>query len=138
MLVTIVFSIFFALYGIVIGSFVNVLILRLPIKESITLKRSHCMTCGHTLSWYELIPLFSYLFLGGKCRHCKAHFSTVPDCGGCKWNHICGCLPRKRNHIGNVPLLPVCFCLTSVKRHRLAYTGNPLGIQYFYTNFGTG
>ena len=45
MLVTIVFSIFFALYGIVIGSFVNVLILRLPIKESITLKRSHCMTC---------------------------------------------------------------------------------------------
>ena len=76
MLVTIVFSIFFALYGIVIGSFVNVLILRLPIKESITLKRSHCMTCGHTLSWYELIPLFSYLFLGGKCRHCKAHISV--------------------------------------------------------------
>ena len=76
MLVTIVFSIFFALYGIVIGSFLNVLILRLPLKESITLKRSHCMTCGHTLSWYELIPLFSYLFLGGKCRHCKAHISV--------------------------------------------------------------
>ena len=34
------------------------------------------MTCGHTLSWYELIPLFSYLFLGGKCRHCKAHISV--------------------------------------------------------------
>ncbi len=76
MLVTVVFSIFFALYGIVIGSFLNVLILRLPLKESITLKRSHCMTCGHTLSWYELIPLFSYLFLGGKCRHCKAHISV--------------------------------------------------------------
>lgn len=76
MLVTIVFSIFFALYGIVIGSFLNVLILRIPLKESITLKRSHCMTCGHTLSWYELIPLFSYLFLGGKCRHCKAHISA--------------------------------------------------------------
>ena len=76
MLVTVVFGIFFALYGIVIGSFLNVLILRLPLKESITLKRSHCMTCGHTLSWYELIPLFSYLFLGGKCRHCKAHISV--------------------------------------------------------------
>lgn len=76
MLVTIVFSIFFTLYGIVIGSFLNVLILRIPLKESITLKRSHCMTCGHTLSWYELIPLFSYLFLGGKCRHCKAHISV--------------------------------------------------------------
>ena len=76
MLVTVVFGIFFALYGIVIGSFLNVLILRLPLKESITLKRSHCMTCGHTLSWYELIPLFSYLVLGGKCRHCKAHISV--------------------------------------------------------------
>lgn len=76
MVVTIVFAIFFFLYGIVIGSFLNVLILRLPVKESITLKRSHCMTCGHTLSWYELIPLFSYLFLGGKCRHCKAHISA--------------------------------------------------------------
>ncbi|MGN0391113.1 MAG: prepilin peptidase [Wujia sp.] len=75
MLETVVYSIFFALYGIVIGSFLNVVILRAPIRESITLKRSHCMTCGHTLAWYELIPLFSYLFLGGKCRHCKAHIS---------------------------------------------------------------
>ena len=87
MLVTIVFSIFFALYGIVIGSFLNVLILRIPLKESITLKRSHCMTCGHTLSCYELIPplcfiffarkfFFCFFFLGGKCRHCKAHISA--------------------------------------------------------------
>ncbi len=72
----IVFSVFFCLYGIVIGSFLNVLILRIPIKESFTLTRSHCMNCGHVLSWYELIPLFSYLFLGGKCRHCKAHISV--------------------------------------------------------------
>ncbi len=74
-MIRIIFSIFFGLYGLVIGSFLNVLILRLPIKESITLKRSHCMTCGHTLSWYELFPLFSYIFLGGKCRHCKSHIS---------------------------------------------------------------
>ncbi len=65
----------FALYGIIIGSFLNVLILRVPIKESVTLKRSHCMNCNHTLSWYELFPLFSYIFLGGKCRHCKTHIS---------------------------------------------------------------
>ena len=75
-MIDVVFSIFFGLYGIVIGSFLNVLILRLPIRESITLKRSHCMTCGHTLSWYELFPLFSYIFLGGKCRHCKSHISA--------------------------------------------------------------
>ncbi|MBR1815754.1 MAG: prepilin peptidase [Lachnospiraceae bacterium] len=71
----IMFSIVFFLYGIVIGSFLNVLILRTPLKESITFKRSHCMSCGHTLAWYDLFPLFSYLFLGGKCRYCKAHIS---------------------------------------------------------------
>ncbi len=76
MLDIVLFSVFFGLYGIVIGSFVNVVILRIPIKESVTLTRSHCMTCGHVLSWYELIPLFSYLFLGGKCRHCKTHISA--------------------------------------------------------------
>ena len=72
----VVFSVFFGLYGIIIGSFVNVLILRIPIKESVALTRSHCMTCGHVLSWSELVPLFSYLFLGGKCRHCKTHISA--------------------------------------------------------------
>ena len=63
------------LYGIVIGSFLNVCILRVPLKESIAKKRSHCMTCGYQLAWYDLIPLFSYIFLGGKCRKCKSHIS---------------------------------------------------------------
>lgn len=75
-MIDIVFSIFFGLYGIILGSFVNVLILRIPIRESVTLKRSHCMNCNHTLAWYDLFPLFSYLFLGGKCRYCKAHISA--------------------------------------------------------------
>lgn len=75
-LINVVLSIFFCLYGIVIGSFLNVVILRTPLKESITLTRSHCMNCGHTLAWYDLFPLFSYLFLGGKCRYCKEHISA--------------------------------------------------------------
>ena len=74
--IDLIFSILFGLYGVIIGSFVNVLILRLPIRESVTLTRSHCMNCGHTLAWYDLFPLFSYLFLGGKCRYCKAHISV--------------------------------------------------------------
>ena len=74
--VNLIFCILFGLYGVIIGSFVNVLILRLPLRESVTLQRSHCMSCGHVLSWYELFPLFSYLFLKGKCRHCKAHISV--------------------------------------------------------------
>ena len=63
------------LYGIVIGSFLNVCILRIPLKESIARKRSHCMNCGYQLAWYDLIPLFSYLFLRGKCRKCGSHIS---------------------------------------------------------------
>lgn len=63
------------LFGVIIGSFLNVCILRIPLKETIVSERSHCMTCGHTLAWYDLFPLFSYLFLGGKCRYCKAKIS---------------------------------------------------------------
>lgn len=63
------------LFGIVIGSFLNVCILRIPLKESVAKERSHCMSCGYQLAWYDMIPLFSYLFLGGKCRKCKSHIS---------------------------------------------------------------
>lgn len=63
------------MYGIVIGSFLNVCILRIPAGESIAKERSHCMTCGYQLKWYDLFPLFSYLFLGGKCRKCGSHIS---------------------------------------------------------------
>lgn len=67
-------SIFF-LYGIIIGSFVNVCIYRIPKKENIAKTRSHCMSCGHPLAWYDLFPVFSWLFLRGKCRYCGAGIS---------------------------------------------------------------
>lgn len=63
------------LYGIVIGSFLNVCIYRLPQKENIAKVRSHCMNCGYHLKWYDLVPLFSYLFLRGRCRNCKEKIS---------------------------------------------------------------
>ena len=63
------------LYGIVVGSFLNVCILRIPGGETIVSKRSHCTSCGHQLAWYDLIPLFSFLFLRGKCRYCKSKIS---------------------------------------------------------------
>lgn len=62
-------------YGIVIGSFLNVLIYRIPKKENLVMTRSHCMSCGYQLRWFDLIPLFSYLALGGKCRKCKEKLS---------------------------------------------------------------
>lgn len=60
------------LYGIIIGSFLNVCIYRIPKGESIVKVRSHCENCGYQLKWYDLVPLFSYLCLGGRCRKCKA------------------------------------------------------------------
>lgn len=63
------------LYGIVIGSFLNVCIYRIPRGESIARERSHCMSCGYQLKWFDLIPLFSWLALRGKCRKCKAPIS---------------------------------------------------------------
>ena len=76
MLPTILFSIIVFLYGIIIGSFLNVCIYRLPKKENIVTTRSHCMQCGYQLKWYDLIPLFSWLMLGGRCRKCKAKISV--------------------------------------------------------------
>ena len=75
MLPTIILYIVIFLYGIVIGSFLNVCIYRLPKKENIVKIRSHCMNCGYGLKWHDLIPLFSYLFLGGRCRKCKEKIS---------------------------------------------------------------
>lgn len=64
------------LMGITIGSFLNVCIYRIPNNEDIVSKRSHCMSCGNVLNWYELIPLFSYIMQGGKCRSCKTKLSV--------------------------------------------------------------
>ena len=63
------------LYGIIIGSFLNVCIYRIPRQENIVITRSHCMKCGNTLRARDLIPVFSYVFLGGKCRYCKEKVS---------------------------------------------------------------
>lgn len=62
-------------YGLVIGSFLNVLILRIPEKEDFVKERSHCMKCGYQLAWYDMIPVVSYLYLKGKCRNCGASIS---------------------------------------------------------------
>lgn len=64
-----------AVYGLCIGSFLNVVIYRLPRKMNLAKPGSHCTSCGYSLRWYDNIPVLSYLFLGGKCRKCKAHIS---------------------------------------------------------------
>lgn len=68
------FKIFAGIYGLCIGSFLNVVIHRLPLKESIVY-RSKCPSCGSKINWYQNIPLFSYIFLLGKCSKCKKAIS---------------------------------------------------------------
>ncbi len=63
-------------FGAIVGSFLNVVILRLPNKEeSIVFPASHCPQCHTDLHWYENIPVLSYLALRGKCHHFKKHIS---------------------------------------------------------------
>lgn len=63
------------IYGVLIGSFLNVVIYRVPRHESIVVNRSHCMNCGKQIKWYDLVPLVSFLILRGKCRYCKTKLS---------------------------------------------------------------
>lgn len=76
MLPTVLLYIIIFLYGIVIGSFLNVCIYRIPKQENIVKIRSHCMNCGYQLKWYDLVPVFSYLCLRGRCRSCKQKISV--------------------------------------------------------------
>ncbi len=63
------------IYGAIFGSFFNVVILRLPKKESLIHHSSHCPNCMEPIKPYDLIPIVSFLLLGGKCRHCKQRIS---------------------------------------------------------------
>ena len=66
---------FMFIFGVCVGSFLNVCIYRLPLGESLTKKNSHCMTCGEEIKRYDLIPIISWCILRGKCRHCGARIS---------------------------------------------------------------
>jgi len=70
-----IYAIYVFVLGLLIGSFLNVCIYRIPIEQSIVKPPSHCMSCGERLKILDLIPVFSYLFLKGRCRHCKEKFS---------------------------------------------------------------
>ena len=58
-------------YGLVVGSFLNVCIYRLPLEKSIVRPGSGCPSCGYRLVWYDNIPLLSWLWLRGRCRRCQ-------------------------------------------------------------------
>lgn len=74
---TAIIAIFVALFGLVIGSFLNVCIVRIPERKSIVSPASACTSCGAPVRPYDNIPVLSYLFLRGQCRSCKTRISPM-------------------------------------------------------------
>lgn len=68
-------TLFIFLLGLLIGSFLNVCIYRIPREESIAFPPSHCTSCGYQLKWYDLFPVLSWAFLRGRCRQCRESIS---------------------------------------------------------------
>jgi len=81
-----------AVLGLIFGSFANVLVYRLPREESIVFPSSHCPACGHSIAWYDNIPLLSYIRLGGRCRHCgdpvPMRYFLLELCMGATWAYL--------------------------------------------------
>ncbi len=71
----ILFPAFTFIFGMLVGSFLNVCICRMPKDESIVFPPSHCPQCSYQIPWYDNIPVVSYLLLRGKCRGCDARIS---------------------------------------------------------------
>ncbi len=63
------------LFGAIVGSFLNVVIVRLPQEKSIAMPASHCQTCGEIIRFFDNIPILSFLMLRGRCRHCGTRIS---------------------------------------------------------------
>jgi len=64
-----------ALFGLIVGSFLNVVAYRVPLKRSVVYPGSACPHCDHPLNWRDNIPVLSWLVLGGRCRYCSARIS---------------------------------------------------------------
>jgi len=80
--------------GAIVGSFLNVLIYRIPRKKSIIKPRSYCPNCKHPIRFYDNLPIFSYLLLHGRCRHCHYHipirYPMVEILSGLIWLFMIG------------------------------------------------
>jgi len=75
-----IIEVFIFLLGAMIGSFLNVCIIRMPHEESVVLPRSHCVHCKKLIAWYDNIPFISYLLLRGRCRFCQKKISIQYFC----------------------------------------------------------
>ena len=70
-IIEIIILVAIAISGTVFGSFFTLAVHRIPRKEDITHERSYCPNCNHKLGFFDLFPVLSYIFLGGKCKYCS-------------------------------------------------------------------
>jgi len=75
-----IFTLWLIAFGAVIGSFLNVVVYRLPLRKSLTHPPSHCPACGHPIRWYDNIPVVGWIKLRGKCRDCQIPISIRYPC----------------------------------------------------------
>lgn len=103
------------LIGLCVGSFLNVVVYRVPEGMSLARPASHCPKCGYQLKWYDNIPVISYLILGGKCRNCKEHISfryTAVELANCLLWLICAARFWEESVVYSLVAMAVCsVCL---------------------------
>ena len=131
-----------ALLGLMVGSFANVCVYRIPRRESIVFPGSHCPLCGHAIAAYDNIPLLSWLLLGGRCRHCHAaiawRYPLLELVMALSWGFLAW-------HYGPVPQLVVALSLffllwvlsfidleTGLLPNVLTYPGIVLGLAFSF------
>ena len=107
-----IINLFIFIFGLIVGSFLNVVICRLKTKENFFLSRSHCPHCKKTLKWFDLIPVLSFISTFGKCRYCHKKIS---------WQY-----PLVEIITGGLFLLIFNFS---------AYGGSAVGGQFSISNF---
>lgn len=104
-------AIFIAVFGILIGSFLNVVIYRIPKGESIVFPASKCQSCQTPLKWYHNIPVFSWLFLRGKCGFCSEKISAQYPIVELLTGIIAVSLFYKIGLVWQLPIIFTVFCL---------------------------
>jgi len=128
------------LFGLVFGSFSNVLVHRLPRNESVIFPASHCPNCGYNIAWYDNIPILSYLILRAKCRQCQQHiawrYPALELTMGLSWSALLwyfGTTPMACMAIVLVTLLIILSIIdleTELLPNTLTFPGIALGLLY--------
>jgi leader peptidase (prepilin peptidase)/N-methyltransferase len=110
--------------GLALGSFVNVVAARVPLRRSIVSPGSACMSCGHELSWHENVPLLSYAVLRGRCKGCGAHIPLrYPAVEAAAALLVAGCVWKFGLHAEALVAAVFCLALVAISatdlEHRL-------------------